>query len=151
MPALIVLFRRFDGGIAQAPAVVTRHHPLQRREERLEASPTNMLCLTAFPTPHDRMLRDGDCLRRPSRPRHPFSDNRVAERGSQMTLRAFGMPCSLPLDGVITPPAGKPPGPGPSGGHEKHPGLAAARLTFVFQRSVGAIYKFMAWSINLFD
>ncbi|MFM2007316.1 MAG: hypothetical protein RLZZ09_2971, partial [Pseudomonadota bacterium] len=34
-----------------------------------EASPTNMLCLTAFPTPHDRMLRDGYCLRRPSRPR----------------------------------------------------------------------------------
>ena len=52
-----------------------------------------------------------------------------------MTRRAFGMPCSLPSDGVITPPAGKPPGPGPSGGHEKHPGLAAMRLTFVFQRS----------------
>ena len=52
-----------------------------------------------------------------------------------MTLRAFGRPCSLPTDGVVTPPIGKPPGPGPSGGHEKHPGLAAARLTFVFQRS----------------
>ena len=92
---------------------------------------------TVFPTPHDRILRDGDCLRRPSRPRHPFSDNRVAERGSQMTLRAFGMPCSLPPDGVITPPSGKPPGPGPSGGHEKRPGLAASRLTFVFQQGAG--------------
>ena len=51
-----------------------------------------------------------------------------------MTLRAFGMPCSLPPDGVVTPPAGKPPGPGPSGGHEKRPGLAATRLTFVFQQ-----------------
>ena len=101
---------------------------------RWEASPTNMLFLTAFPTPHDRMLRDGYCLRRPSRPRHPFSDHRVASRGSQMTRRAFGMPCSWPSDGVITPPAGQPPGPGPSGGHEKHPGLAATRLTFVFQR-----------------
>ena len=50
-----------------------------------EASPTNMLCLTAFPTPHDRMLRDSYCLRRPSRPRHPFSDHKVASRGSQMT------------------------------------------------------------------
>jgi len=28
---------------------------------------------------------------------------------------------------------GEPPGPGPSGGHENHPGLAAARLTFDFQ------------------
>ena len=53
-----------------------------------------------------------------------------------MTRRAFGKPCSLPSDGVITPPAGKPPGPGPSGGHEKHPGLAATRLTFVFQQGV---------------
>jgi hypothetical protein len=24
-----------------------------------EVCPTNMLCLPAFPTPHDRMLRDG--------------------------------------------------------------------------------------------
>ena len=92
---------------------------------------------TVFPTPHDRILRDGDCLRRPSRPRHPFSDNKVASRGSQMTRRAFGMPCSWPSDGVTTPPAGQPPGPGPSGGHEKHPGLAATRLTFVFQRCSG--------------
>jgi hypothetical protein len=44
------------------------------------------------------------------------------------------MPCSSPPDGVITPPSGESPGPSPSGGHEKHPGLAAARLTFVFQR-----------------
>ena len=101
-----------------------------------EASPTNMLCLTAFPTPHDRMVRDGYCLRRPSRPRHPFSDNKVASRGSQMTRRAFGMPCSWPSDGVSTPPAGKPLGPGPSGGHEKHPGLAATRLTFVVTSGV---------------
>ena len=42
--------------------------------------------------------------------------------------------CSWPSDGVMTPPAGQPPVPGPSGGHEKHPGLAATRLTFVFQR-----------------
>ena len=75
MSAQIVLFRRFDGGVAQALAVVAGQHPLQRREERLEASPTNMQCLTAFTTPHDRMLRDSYCLRRPSRPRHPFSDN----------------------------------------------------------------------------
>ena len=33
------------------------------------ASPTKRLCLTAFPTPHDRLLRDGYGLRRPSRPR----------------------------------------------------------------------------------
>jgi len=32
------------------------------------ACPTKMLCLTAFPTPHGRLLRDGDCLRRPGRP-----------------------------------------------------------------------------------
>ena len=95
-----------------------------------------MLCLTAFPTPHDRLLRDGYCLRRPSRPRHPFSDNKVASRGSQMTRRAFGMPCSWPSDGVITPPAGQPPGPGPSGGHEKHPGadLCFSALNMTVQK-----------------
>ena len=53
-----------------------------------------------------------------------------------MTRRAVGMPCSWPSNGVITPPAGQPPGPGPSGGHEKHPGLAANGLTFVFQPGV---------------
>jgi len=36
---------------------------------RVSASPTKRLCLTAFPTPHDRLLRDGYGLRRPSRPR----------------------------------------------------------------------------------
>jgi len=50
-----------------------------------------------------------------------------------MARRAVGMPCSSPPDGVITPPSGEPPGPSPSGGHEKHPGLAATRLTFAFQ------------------
>ena len=49
-----------------------------------------------------------------------------------MTRRAFGMPCSWPSDGVITPPAGQPPGPGPSGGHEKHPGLAANAADLCF-------------------
>ena len=34
-----------------------------------QVSPTKMLCLTAFPTPHGRILRDGYCLRRPGRPR----------------------------------------------------------------------------------
>jgi len=56
-----------------------------------------------------------------------------------MTLRASGMPCSLPPDGVTTPPSGKPHGPSPSGGHEKRPGLAAARLTLVFQRGTAAL------------
>ena len=70
--------------------------------------------------------------RQPS-PLDPFSDNQVASRASQMTRRAVGTPCSSPPDGVITPPSGEPPGPSPSGGHEKHPGLAATRLTFAFQ------------------
>ncbi len=47
-----------------------------------------------------------------------FSDKRVAERGFQLTLWAFGVPCSLPLDGVTTPPS--------SGGHVKHPGFATS-------------------------
>jgi type I restriction enzyme M protein len=63
---------------------------------------------------------------------HPFRDNRVASQGSQMTRRAFGMPCSLSSDGVITPPAGKPPAPGPSRGHKKHPGLAANAADLCF-------------------
>jgi hypothetical protein len=60
-----------------------------------------------------------------------------------MTRRAFGMPCSLPSDGVTTPPAGKPPGPGPSGGHEKHPGLAAnaADLCFSAMNANGALIR----------
>ncbi len=107
--------------------------PTRPSSEFVEACPTNMLCLTAFPTPHDRMVRDGYCLRRPSRPRHPFSEQRVASRGSQMTRRAFGMPCKWPSDDVTTPPEGQPPGLGPSGGHEKHPGLAANAADFVFQ------------------
>jgi hypothetical protein len=52
-----------------------------------------------------------------------------------MTLRAFGPPCSLPPDGVTILPAGKPPGPGPSGGGgglEKHPGLAASAADLCF-------------------
>jgi hypothetical protein len=48
------------------------------------------------------------------------------------------MPCCLLLDGVATPPSGKPPGPGHSRGHEKPPGLAAMRLTFVFQQCYGS-------------
>ena len=51
-----------------------------------------------------------------------------------MTRRAFGKPCSLPSDGVTTAPAGQPPGPGPSGGHEKHPGLAANAAGLCFQQ-----------------
>ncbi len=66
-----------------------------------------------------------------------------------MTLRAFGRPCSLPSDGVTTPPAGKPPGPGPSGGHEKHPGLAAARLTFVFQLGFYAVVPNTQYTIQI--
>ena len=65
--------------------------------------------------------------------RHSFGDREVASPRSTMTRRAFGTPCSSPPDGVITPPCGEPPGPGPSGGHEQRPGLAATRLTFVFQ------------------
>jgi hypothetical protein len=42
------------------------------------ASPTNLLCLTAFPTPHGRKLRDGHCLRRPSRPRSTRSSDTTA-------------------------------------------------------------------------
>ena len=74
----------------------------------------------------------------PPSPLDPFSDNRVASRDSQMTRRAVGRPCSSPPDGVITPPSGEPPGPSHSGGHEQHPGLAATRLTFVFQRGGSA-------------
>ena len=45
------------------------------------------------------------------------------------------MPCSLPSDGAITPPAGKPPGPGPSGGGMKNiPVSPLTRLTFVFHQ-----------------
>jgi hypothetical protein len=73
-------------------------------------------------------------------PLDPFSDHRVASRDSQMTRRAVGMPCSSPPDGVITPPSGEPPGPSPSGGHEQHPGIAATRLTFVFQQGNKARY-----------
>jgi len=59
-------------------------------------------------------------------------------RDSQMTRQAVGTPCSSPPDVIITPSSGEPPGPSPSGGHEKHPGLAAARLTYVFQ--LGMLY-----------
>ncbi len=69
----------------------------------------------------------------PLSPLDPFSDNRVATRDSRMTRWAVGTPCSSPSDGVITPPSGEPPGPSASGGHEQPPGLATARLTFVFQ------------------
>ena len=62
-------------------------------------------------------------------PRHPFSDHKVVSRGSQMTRRAFGMPWA----GVPTPPAGKPPGLGPSGGMKNIPASPLMRLTFVFQ------------------
>lgn len=96
----------------------------------MEAYPANMLSLTAFPTPHDRMLHDGYCLRHPSRPRHSFSDNKIAAQSTQMTQPPFGMPCSLSSDGVITLPAGKPPDPGPSRGHKKHPVSPLTRLTF---------------------
>ena len=71
---------------------------------------------TAFPTPLNRILRDSQCLWRPSHPRHRFSENRFASRDSHITRRAVGMPCSPPSDGVITTPSGKLPGPGPSGG-----------------------------------
>ena len=74
----------------------------------------------------------------PSAPRpsslDSFSDHQVASPRSQMTRRTFGMPCSPPPDGALAPPCGGPPGPRPSGGHEQRPGLAAMRLTFVFQR-----------------
>ena len=50
------------------------------------------------------LLREGK-LATPSHTRHPFSDNRVAERSSQITLGAFGMPFSLTPDGLITPPS----------------------------------------------
>ena len=53
------------------------------------ACPTELLCLTAFPTPHGRNSRDGYCLRRPSRPRsiHPSDSKAVTWIRSQMTLR----------------------------------------------------------------
>ena len=74
----------------------------------------------------------------PSAPRpsslDSFSDHQVASPRSQMTRRTFGMPCSPPPDGALAPPCGGPPGPRPSGGHEQRPGLAATRLTFVFQQ-----------------
>jgi hypothetical protein len=56
----------------------------------------------------------------------PFGDIKVASGDSKMTLRGFRETLQLT--------DGEPPGPGPSGGHENHQGLAAARLTFDFQR-----------------
>lgn len=70
-PATVMLMMR--QGVTVHSGIVT----LTNR--RISESHENAMS-TVFPTPHDRILRDGDCLRRPSRPRHPFSDNRVAER-----------------------------------------------------------------------
>ncbi len=69
----------------------------------------------------------------PAVPAHSFSDHQVASRRASMTRRTFGRPCSPPPDGASAPLRGGPYGPRPSGGHEKCLGLAASRLTFVFQ------------------
>ncbi len=58
-----------DPTAANARGGSARCWPGLRPTGRRSASPTKKLCLTAFPTPHDRLLRDGDGLRRPSRPR----------------------------------------------------------------------------------
>ena len=58
-------------------------------------------------------------------PLDPCSDHKVASRDSKMTLRGFRETLQLT--------DGEPQGPGPSGGHEHHQGLAATRLTFDFQ------------------
>jgi hypothetical protein len=77
---------------------------------------------TVFTTLYVRVLRNDYYFRHPSRPRHPFSENKVAERGSRMTIRAFGMSCSLPPDGVIAT-LRQTTWPGPFRGHKKLPGL----------------------------
>jgi len=81
-------------------------------------------------------------------PLDPFSDNQVASRDSQMARRAVGMLCSSPPDGVVTPPSGEPPGPSPSGGHEQHPGLAATRLTFVFQLCCVLLFYYIEFNLS---
>jgi hypothetical protein len=70
-------------------------------------SPTKMLCLRCSrhrTTAFSRRLMSSA----PARTHHPFSDNRVTGRSSQLTLQTFGMPCSLPPKGQPHPLANRP-------------------------------------------
>ena len=84
-----------------------------------------MLFSAVFPSLHNRILRGGYAFR-PRRLRRLFSDNRVAERGSQMSRKASGL-LGVPLDGISMTISGKPSDPGSSlrEGAEKHPDLDA--------------------------